>query len=177
MDGIFTNDESTQGHQKKWVQCKDLELEKMDETSKIGLYGMQIHLILKAPIDDEENLLITKFVNGARLLNSDDILYGGQEVERNKHVPTEHLEDMGTSSAAPNEVVASEERHVVEDDVLSTNPTSSLYNQRHVQSGKNRAPAYYDVIPSGMDGIYAEVNAPIPGVGSINTYDPPCASL
>jgi hypothetical protein len=83
------------------------------------------------------------------LLNSNNILHGRQEVEKEKYIPDEDLNDMRTSLVAANKAVASEERHVVEDDILSTNLAYSLYNQHYVQSGENRA--YCNLIPSGVD--------------------------
>ena len=75
---------------------------------------------------------------------------------------------MGTSLAAPSEVVATEEHHVVWGNVLPINPTSSLYNESHVQFGENRAPTHCNVLLSGMDGVHLEVNAHVLGVTSIN---------
>jgi hypothetical protein len=98
-------------------------------------------------------------------------------VEKEKHVSSKDLEDIGTSSAALCEAVASEERHMVEDDVLPTNPTSPLHNQCHIQSSENQNFTHCHMLSSGMDGIHVEGNAPIPGMGSINTYNPPCVGL
>jgi hypothetical protein len=99
-------------------------------------------------------------------------LHGEQRVQKDKHVPIEDLEGTGTSLATPDKVMASEEYHVV-----PTNSSSPFHNQFHIQSGENKTPAHYNVLPSGMDGIHAEVNAPVLGVGSINAHDPPRASL
>jgi hypothetical protein len=84
----------------------------------------------RAPTNDEENLPIAKFVSGTGLLYSNNILHSGQEVEKEKHVPNEDLEDTGNSLVALGETVASKERHVVKDNVLPTNPTSPLHIQR-----------------------------------------------
>jgi hypothetical protein len=139
-------------------------LEKKGRTSKIGLHDMQMHHI---STNDEENLSIAKFVNGAGLLNSDNILHGGHQVEKDNHVPNDDLIDARTSPATPGEAMATKEHHVVENNVLSTYPASPLYNQCYVQSGENRAPAHCNVLPS----------APVLGVGSINMYDPPRTGL
>jgi hypothetical protein len=39
-------------------------------------------------------------------------------VEKEKHVPDEDHEDTAASPTAPGKVVASEERHIIEDEVL-----------------------------------------------------------
>jgi hypothetical protein len=115
--------------------------------------------------------------SGIGLLDSDNILRGGQQMVKNKHVPNEDLEDMVTSSVAPGKAVAIKERHVVGNDVLPTNIASLFYNQHHVQSNENGAPAHCDVLLSRMDGVYAEVNASMLGMESIDTHDPPLAGV
>jgi hypothetical protein len=87
-----------EGNHKKWVGCKDLELEKMGGTSKIVLKEMQMDRPL-IPTQCEQNLPIANFVNGAGLLNSNSILHGGQEVEKEIQVPGKDFEDTGTSPA------------------------------------------------------------------------------
>jgi hypothetical protein len=62
------------------------------------------------------------------LLYSNNILHGGQEVEKEKNVSNEDLEDMETSPATFGEAVASEERHVVKDNALPTNPALPFFN-------------------------------------------------
>jgi hypothetical protein len=59
------------------------------------------------------------------LLNSDNILHGGQEVEKEKHVPNEDLKDTRTS---PTKAVALKDCYLNEDDVLPTNLASSLHD-------------------------------------------------
>jgi hypothetical protein len=102
------------------------------------------------------------------LLNSDNILHGGQQVGKDKHVSKEDLEDMETSPAVPSEAVATKEHHVVWGDILPINPTSPFHNKSHVQFGENRAPTHCDVLPSRMDEVHLEVNARVLGMGSIN---------
>jgi hypothetical protein len=55
------------------------------------------------------------------LLNNNNILHGGLQVENNKSVCNEDLEDTGTSSIVSAEAVATKECHVVGDNVLPTN--------------------------------------------------------
>jgi hypothetical protein len=43
-------------------------------------------------------------------------------MENDKYVPNEDLEDKGTFLVVPAGALAIEERHLVEDDVVSTNP-------------------------------------------------------
>jgi hypothetical protein len=62
------------------------------------------------------------FVNGEGLLKNDNILYSGRQMENDKYVPNEDLEDKGTFLVVPAGALAIEERHLVEDDVVSTNP-------------------------------------------------------
>jgi hypothetical protein len=111
------------------------------------------------------------------LLNNDNILHGGQQVEKTKHVSNKDLEDMETSPAALGKAISIEECHVVGDNVLPTNSAFSLYNQRHVQSGENRASTHCDVLSSRMDGVHVKVHALVPGVGSIKMHDPPLVGL
>lgn len=98
-------------------------------------------------------------------------------MEKEKHVSSEDLEDIRTSLAALCEALASEEGHMVEDNALPTSPTSFLHNRCHIQSSENQNFIHCHMLSSGMDGIHVEGNAPIPSMGSINTYDPPCTSL
>jgi hypothetical protein len=49
-------------------------------------------------------------------------------VEKEKNVSNEDLEDMETSPATFGEAVASEERHVVKDNALPTNPALPFFN-------------------------------------------------
>jgi hypothetical protein len=111
------------------------------------------------------------------LLRNDNILHGGQYVEKDKHVLDEDLEDIETSSTAPSKAVATKECNVVGDNVLPTNPAFPLYNQCHIQFGENRAPTHCNVLPIGMNGVHMEVNVPVPSVGSINMHDPPHTDL
>jgi hypothetical protein len=98
MDGVFTNDENKEaGAVQEFEIGKDgRELQGWAACHANGLHS-------RAPIDDDKNLSIITFASGIGLLNTDNILHGGQQVEKEPYVLDEDHEDMGTSPAASGE--------------------------------------------------------------------------
>jgi hypothetical protein len=84
---------------------------------------------------------------------------------------------MQTSLVVPAKAVAIKMHHVVGDNVIPTNPASSLHKQNHVQSGANRTPVPFIMLPCTMDGVHAEENTHVSGVEIINKHDISHASL
>jgi hypothetical protein len=105
------------------------------------------------------------------LLNSNNILRGGLQVENDTNVCNEDLEDVRTSSIVSTRAMATKENRVVGDDILPANPTSPLHTQHHVQFGANKAAVPYNVLLCAMDGIHVEGNIPIMGMVCINAHD------
>jgi hypothetical protein len=58
----------------------------------------------------------------------------------------------------PTKVVATEEHHVVGDNVLPTNQASSLYKESHVQATANRAYVPCNMLLCTIDGAQVEEN-------------------
>ena len=55
-----------------------------------------------------------------------------------------------------------------DNDVPPINQASSLYNECLIQSTDDQGPAYCIVLPSAIDGVDTEENAPVPTVKNIN---------
>jgi hypothetical protein len=91
MDGIFDNDENTQGQLKEAgaVQGFEIREESWKLQNWVAWHANAPHS--RVPTDDEENLSIAKFLSGVGLLDSDNILRGGQQMVKKKHVPNEDL--------------------------------------------------------------------------------------
>jgi hypothetical protein len=62
-----------------------------------------------------------------------------------------------------------------DNDVLPINPVSPSHNELLVQATDGGGPAHCVVLPSGIDGVDKEGNAPIPTLENINTLNAtPC---
>jgi hypothetical protein len=68
-------------------------------------------------MDEEDNYHITRFVNRHGLLNNNNMLHGGQQVEKG-------FQDIGTSPAVLTKATGNEHCHMLEDNIVATNPTS-----------------------------------------------------
>jgi hypothetical protein len=101
-------------------------------------------------------------------LSTNPILHGGQEVDNQTQDPNDELQDTGTSPTTPGDTMASEERPMHDNDVPLINQASPLRNECLVQGTNGRGPAHCVVLPSGIDGVDTEGNAPIPTVENIN---------
>jgi hypothetical protein len=73
----------------------------------------------------------------------------------------DELQDTGTSSTASGDMMAFEERPMHDNDVPPTNPVSPSSNELLVQGTDGGGPTYCVLLPSGIDGVDTEGNAPI----------------
>jgi hypothetical protein len=96
------------------------------------------------------------------------ILHGRQEVDNQTQDPNDELQDTGTSPIAPGNMMASEERPMHDNDVLLISQASPLRNEHLVQRTDGRGPTYCVVLPSRIDGVDTEGNAPVPTVENIH---------
>ena len=62
-------------------------------------------------------------------------------------------------------------------DAPPINQASSFYNERLVQTTNDRGLAHCIVLPSGIDGIDMEENAPVPSMENINMLDATLVSV
>jgi hypothetical protein len=67
--------------------------------------------------------------------------------------------------------MASEEHPIHDNDVPPINQASPLHNEHLVQGTDDRGPAHCVVLPSGINGVDTEGNAPILSVENINTLN------
>jgi hypothetical protein len=114
------------------VRSKVLKLEKMGRIYKIWISRHANALHPATSIDDDKNVPIARFINGIGLLNNENILYGGLQVENEKNIPDKDLEDTRTSLVALAKAVATEERNKVANNVLHSNLICPLHKQHHV---------------------------------------------
>jgi hypothetical protein len=75
-------------------------------------------------MDEEDNYHITRFVNRHGLLNNNNMLHGGQQVEKANNVSKKGFQDIGTSPAVLTKATGNEHCHMLEDNIVATNPTS-----------------------------------------------------
>jgi hypothetical protein len=92
-------------------------------------------------------------------------------VDNQTQDPNDELQDTGTSPTVPGDTMASEERPMHDNNVPPTNPVSPSRNELLVQGTDGGGPAHCVVLPSGIDGIDTEGNAPVPTLENINTLN------
>jgi hypothetical protein len=85
--------------------------------------------------------------------------------------PNDELQDTGTSPTASGDMMVSEERPMHDNDVPPTNPVSPSRNELLVQGTDGGSPAHCVLLPSGIDGIDTEGNAPVPTLEIINMFN------
>jgi hypothetical protein len=110
-------------------------------------------------------------IGGDASLSTNPILHGGQEVDSHTEDPNDELQDTGTSPTTPGDTMASKERPMHHNDVPLINQASPLRNERLVQGTDGRGPTHCVVLPSGIDRVDTEGNAPVPTVEKINTLN------
>jgi hypothetical protein len=98
-------------------------------------------------------------------------LHGRQEVDNQIQDPNDELQDTGTSPTAPDNMMASEERPMHDNDVPPINPISPSRNELIVQGTDGGGPIHCVVLPSGIDGVDTEGNASVPTLENINTFN------
>jgi hypothetical protein len=125
-------------------------------------------LHIEPPREREQSLLPTNSTGGDASLSTNPILQSGQEVDNQIQDPNDELQDTGTSPTAPGNTMASEERPMHDNDVPPTNPVFPSSNELLVQGTDGGGPAYCLLLPSGIDGVDTEGNAPVPTLENIN---------
>jgi hypothetical protein len=123
---------------------------------------------IEPPREREQSLLPANSIGGDASLSTNPILHGGQEVDIQTQDPNDELQDTGTSPTALGDMMASEERPMHDNDVPPTNPVSPSHNELFVQGTDGGGPAHCVVLPSGIDGVDTEGNAPVPTLEIIN---------
>jgi hypothetical protein len=89
-------------------------------------------------------------------------------VDNQTQDPNDELQDTGTSLTASGDTMASEECPMYDNDVPPTNPVSPSCNELLVQGTDGRGPVHCVLLPSGIDGVDTEGNAPVPTLENIN---------
>jgi hypothetical protein len=95
-------------------------------------------------------------------------LHGGHEVDNQTQDHNDELQDIGTSPTASGDMMASEERPMHDNDVPPTNPVSPFPNELLVQGTDGGGPTHCVLLPSRIDGVDTEGNAPVPTFKIIN---------
>jgi hypothetical protein len=128
-------------------------------------------LHIEPPREREQSLLPANSTGGDASLNMNPILYGGYEVDNQTQDPNDELQDTGTSPTASGDMMASEEHPIHDNDVPPTNPVSPSRNEFLVQGIDGGGPTHCVLLPSGIDGVDTEGNAPVPTLEIINMLD------
>jgi hypothetical protein len=89
-------------------------------------------------------------------------------VDNQTQDPNDELQDTGTSLIASGDMMASEECPMHDNDVPPTNPVSPSRNEFLVQGTDGGGPTHCVLLPSGIDGVDTEGNAPVPTLEIIN---------
>jgi hypothetical protein len=74
----------------------------------------------------------------------------------------DELQDTGTSPTTSGNMMASKKRPMHDNDVPPTNPVSPSRNELLVQGTNGRGPTHCVLLPSRIDGVDTEGNAPVP---------------
>jgi hypothetical protein len=117
---------------------------------------------IKPPRECEQSLVPANSIGGDTSLSTNPILHGGQEVDNQTEDPNHELQDTGTSPTGSGDMMASEEHPMHDNDVPSTNPVSPSRNELLVQGTDGGGPPHCVLLPSGIDGVDMEGNAPVP---------------
>jgi hypothetical protein len=123
---------------------------------------------IEPPREREQSLLPANSTGGDASLSTNPILHGRQEVDIQTQDPNDELQDTGTSPTASGDMMASEERPMHDNDVPPTNPVSPSPNELLIQGTDGGGPAHCVLLPSGIDGVDTEGNAPVPTLEIIN---------
>jgi hypothetical protein len=123
---------------------------------------------IEPPREREQSFLPTNSIGGDASLSTNPILYGGQEVDNQTQDHNDELQDTGTSPTTSGDMMASEERPMHDNDVPPTNPVSPSPNELLVQGTDGGGPTHCVLLPSGIDEVDTEGNAPIPTLEIIN---------
>jgi Protein of unknown function (DUF 659)/hAT family C-terminal dimerisation region len=119
----------------------------------------------------EQSLPPANSFGGDASLRTNPLLHGTQGTNNQTEGPNDELQDTGTSPTAPGDNMASQERPMHGNVVPPTNPVSPSRNEVIVQDVDRERPAHCLVLPSGIDGVGTEGNAPIPALENINSFN------
>jgi hypothetical protein len=123
---------------------------------------------IEPPREREQSLLPANSSGGDTLLSTNPILHGRQEVDNQTQDHNDELQDTGTSPTALGDMMASEERPMHDNDVPPTNSVSPSRNELLIQGTDGGGPPHCVLLPSGIDGVDTEGNAPVPTLKIIN---------
>jgi hypothetical protein len=123
---------------------------------------------IESPREHKQSLPPANSTGGDASLSTNPILHGGQEVDNQTQDPNDELQDTGTSPTAPGDTMASKEHPMHDNDVPPINPISPSRNELLVQGTDGGGPTHCVVLPSGIDGVDTEGNAPVPTLENIN---------
>ena len=108
---------------------------------------------------------------GDASLRTNPILHGREGVDNQRQDPNDELQDTKTSPTAPGDTMESEEHPMHDNDVPPINPVSSSHNKLIVEGIAGRGLAYCVVLPSRIEGVHTEENAPVPTLENISTLN------
>jgi hypothetical protein len=126
---------------------------------------------IEPPRKCEQSLLPANSTGGDASLSTNPILHGGHEMDNQTQDPNDELQDTGTSPTASGDMMASEERPMHDNNVPPTNPVSPSHNELLVQRTDGGGPAHCMLLPSGIDGVDTERNAPVLTLEIINVLN------
>jgi hypothetical protein len=123
---------------------------------------------IEPPRERKQSLLSANSIGGDASLSTNLILHGRQEVDNQTQDHNDELQDTGTSPTASGDMMASKERPLHDNDVPPTNRVSPSRNELLVQGTDGGGPPHCVLLPSGIDGVDTEGNAPVPTLEIIN---------
>ena len=126
---------------------------------------------IEPPRECKQSLLPANSTSGDASLSINPILHGRHEVDNQTQDPNDEFQDTGTSPIALGDMMASKERPMHDNDVPSINPISPFCNKVIVQGTNGGGPAYCVVLPSKIDGVDMEGDAPVSILENINTLN------
>jgi hypothetical protein len=92
-------------------------------------------------------------------------------VDNQTQDPYDEFQDTGTSPTALGDTMAFEEHPMHDNDVPPINPVFPSHNELLVQGTDGGGPTHCVVLPSWIDGVDTEGNAPVPTLENINTLN------
>ena len=123
---------------------------------------------IEPPREHEQSLPPANSNGGDASLRTNPILHGREGVDNEGQDPNDELQDSGTSPIILGDTMASEERPMHDNDVPPINPVSHSCNELIVQGIDGGGPVHCMLLPSGIDGIDMEGNAPVPTLENIS---------
>ena len=125
-------------------------------------------LHIEPPRECKQSLLPANSIGGDTSLSTNSILHCRHEVDKQTQDPNDKLQDTETSPIAPDDMMASEERSMYDNDVPPIIPVSPSHNELIILGTNGGGLAHCVVLPSEIDGVDVERNALVPTLENIN---------